>query len=201
MISYIKMLFENANLIISKNKKSGSLWLGNYKSALDPVFLLDNNISVIINVSVDIPYIYEILDKDKHGLSKLESFRIPVYDSLLEHDIIIMEQYLSTVLPYILKKLLSERKNVLIHCAAGAQRSAAVVAGLLFVLVDNGILTDLTGILTLKNKDIEIKNVDDKSQLMKNIIDYIMYKRPRAFSYGFRVNFKKSLERFFNIKF
>jgi hypothetical protein len=56
--------------------------------------------------------------------------------------------------------------------------------------------------LTLKNKDAEIKHntVDDKSQLMKNIIDYIMNKRPRAFSYGFRVNFKKSLERYFNIK-
>ena len=93
MMSYISNILENVNLIIPENKKSGALWLGNYKSALDPVFLKDNNVSVIINCSVDLPYIYDILDKEGHGLNKLESFRIPVYDSLLDHDIYIMEQY------------------------------------------------------------------------------------------------------------
>jgi hypothetical protein len=191
-MSYIQTLLENANCIIPRNKKSGALWLGNYKSSLDPVFLKDNNISVIINCTIDLPYVYEILDPEKHGLSKLETFRIPVYDSLLEHDIIIMEQYLSTALPFILKKLLTEHKNILVNCHAGAQRSAVCVAALLFVLVDNDIMK-------LSNKKITITNINDKSKLMKEIIDYILIKRPRAFSYGFRVNFKKSLERFFNI--
>jgi len=76
MISYINSLFENVNNIIPETKKSGALWLGNYKSALDPVFLKDNNISVIINCSVDLPYIYDILDPANHGLNKLETFTL-----------------------------------------------------------------------------------------------------------------------------
>ena len=189
MMSYINNFFENANEIIPRNPKSGSLWLGNYKSALDPVFLKNNNISVIINCSVDLPYIYDILDQENHGLNKLETFRIPVYDSLLDHDIYIMEQYYHTVLPFILKKLIGERKNVLIHCHAGAQRSASVVAAILFILIDNEIM-DIDG----------LENKSDKSKLMKKIIEYILSKRPRVFSYGFRVNFKKSLESFFAIE-
>ena len=180
--------FDNVNNIIPKSRLSGALWLGNYKSALDPVFLKDNNISVIINCSVDLPYIYDILDPAKHGLTKLETFRIPVYDSLLDQDIYIMEQYLHTVLPFIFKKLLSEHKNILVHCHAGAQRSACVVTAVLFVLVDNEIM-----------QFDEIPNKTDKSKLMKKVIAYVLAKRPRAFSYGFRVNFKKSLETFFNI--
>lgn len=189
-MSYINNLLENVHVIIPKNNKSGALWLGNYKSALDPVFLKDNNISVIINCSVDLPYIYDILDQNNHGLDKLETFRIPVYDSLLDHDIYIMEQYYHTVLPFILKKLLSENKNVLIHCHAGAQRSASVVACILYILVDNNLMP-------IDN----LPNREDKSKLMKKVIDYIIAKRPRAFSYGFRVNFKKSIENFFNIEF
>lgn len=187
-MAYINRLFENVSNIIPGDKECGSLWLGNYKSALDPIFIKDNNISVIINCSVDLPYIYDILDPEVHGLDKLETFRIPVYDSLLDQDIYIMEQYIHTVLPFTLKKLLSERKNILIHCYAGAQRSACIVAAILFVLVDNKIV-----------EFDEIPNKTDNSKLMKKVVAYILAKRPRAFSYGFRVNFKKSLETFFNI--
>lgn len=193
MMSYIQTLLENASCIIPKNKKSGALWLGNYKSALDPVFLKDNDISVIINCTIDLPYIYDVLEPEKHGLSKLETFRIPVYDSLLEHDIVIMEQYLSTALPFTLKKLVNDKKNILIHCYAGKQRSSSLCAATLFLLVDNDIYD-----LKLKNKDI--KNIDDKSKLMKLIFQYMLEKRPCVFTYGYRVNFKKSLERFFNIE-
>jgi len=183
-------ILDNANLIIPETPSYGSLWLGNYKSALDAQFIKNNNISVIVNCSVDLPYIYDIIDVNSHGLSKLETFRIPVYDSLLDHDIYIMEQYYHTVIPFIIKKLLKEHKNVLVHCHAGAQRSASVVAAVLYVLIDNDIMSFK-----------EIDSYSSKNKLMKNIIKYILLKRPRAFSYGFRVNFKKSLETFFNIKF
>ena len=99
-----------------------------------------------------------------------------------------MEQYLHTVLPFILKKLLTEHKNILVHCHAGAQRSAICVTATLFVLVDNDIM----------HFD-EIPHKTDKSKMMRKVIAYVLSKRPRAFSYGFRVNFKKSLETFFNI--
>lgn len=122
--------FENVNNIIPgddnvnnkgpkfNNIVSGQVWLGNMKSALNPQFLKDNNISVIINCSVDIPFIFDITDPHEFGIAELETFRIPVYDSLLEDDIRIMEQYLSKVLPFLLKKLLKEKKNILIHCHA-----------------------------------------------------------------------------------
>lgn len=190
MMAYIEKLFDNANCVLPRNKKSGALWLGNYKSSLDPVFLKDNNITVIINCTIDLPYIYDIYTPKKNvNLGKLETFRIPVYDSLLEHDIVIMEEYFSSALPFALKKLLTERKNILVNCAAGKQRSACCVAAILFVLVDNDILN--FG---------EIINIDNKSKLMKKIFKYMLEKRPCVFTYGFRVNFKKSLERFFNIK-
>lgn len=188
--------FENANNIIPGNDEinkdnitHGQIWLGNMKAALDPKFIKQNDISVIINASVDIPFIFDLLDPSEHGIPKLETYRIPVYDSLLEHDIYIMEQYLHKVLPFLLKKLLKEKKNILIHCAAGRQRSACIVAALLFVLIDNDLMK-------LQNK-FETK---DKGKLMKIIIDYIIKKRPQAFSWGFRVNFKTSLEKFFKIK-
>ena len=117
---------ENANLIIKRTKDNGNLWLGNMKAALNLEFLVDNNISVIINVSPDIPYVHEIMDpemlckqnKNYCGLRQLESMRIPVFDSLLPHDIYLMEQYLPHVLPFIIQKLHKEKKNVLVHCFA-----------------------------------------------------------------------------------
>jgi protein-tyrosine phosphatase len=121
--------FDNVNNIIPgddninggpifNNIVSGQIWLGNMKAALDPKFIKENKISVIINASVDIPFIFDVIDPAEYGISKLETYRIPVYDSLLEHDIYIMEQYLHKVLPFLLKKLLKEKKNILIHCHA-----------------------------------------------------------------------------------
>lgn len=77
---------------------------------------------------------------------------------------------------------------------SGRQRSGCVVAALLFVLIDNKLMK-------LENEQIgSSEEITDKNQLMKRIIKYIIKRRPQAFSYGLRVNFKPSLERFFNIK-
>ena len=191
-MNFIKDVFtgENANLIIKKSDINGNLWLGNAKAALNINFLVDNNINVIINVSPDIPYVFDIMDpemlckqnKNYCGLHHLETMRIPVFDSLLPHDIYLMEQYLPQVLPYIIQKLYKEKKNVLVHCFAGAQRSAAIVAAVLY---------------TLQEKE---NFPEAKSKCMKKIIKYITKLRPRVFSWGLRVNFKESLENYFNIK-
>lgn len=58
----------------------------------------------------------------------------------------------------------------------GAQRSAAIVAALLYKLEPN------------------------KSKNMNKIIKYIIKQRPRVFSWGLRINFQESLEKYFNIK-
>ena len=184
-------LSESANNILPVSGDHGSLWLGDYTSALDPMFLKDNNISVIINCSPDLPYIYDIIDKKKHGFSKLETFRIPVYDSLLDHDIYIMEEYYHKVIPFLLQKILIEHSNVLIHCYAGKQRSASLIAAILYVLVDTNAITI---------DEIPIKEKIPKNKLMKKVIQYIQIKRPCVFTYGLRINFKRSLESFFDLK-
>lgn len=180
-------MFDSANKIIDKTDRNGNLWLGDYHSTLDINFIVKNDISVIINCTPDIPYIYEILDsKDLIKIKNLETFRIPVLDSLLEHDILLMEQYYHTVIPFILRKLISEHKNILINCYAGKQRSASVVAAVLYVILDNNI--------------VHIPGLNPPAD-MNNIIKYISKKRPVVFSFGLRVNFKKSLENFLKIKF
>lgn len=173
----------DADLILPiKENVHGSLWLGNYKSTLDLEFLVKNNITVIINCTPDIPFIFEVMDpeqlcqKNKQfcGLRQLETFRIPVFDSLLEYDIKLMEHYLPIVIPFIIKRLF-KKHNIIINCFAGKQRSAAVMAAVLFVL-------------------------NEKNIPMMDIIHYIRKHRPQAFTYGFRINFQNALENFFNIK-
>ena len=177
---------ENSNLIIPRTEHNGALWLGNYKAILDLDFLVSNNISVIINCTPDIPYIYEVLESSKMAnLSQLETFRIPVFDSLLDKDIFLMEQYYHIVLPFILKKLLKEKKNIIINCHAGRQRSASVIALILYILIDNNLIS----------YDKLPSKSNNKPKLMRSIIQYIQKERPQAFSFGMRVNFKKSLER------
>jgi hypothetical protein len=188
--------FNNANEIISGNLISGKLFLGDYHSALDPTFLAKNNITVIANISVDIPFIDDILEPyelQKYGINKLEKFRISVFDSLLEHDINLMTNYLPHILPFLIKKLINEKKNVLIHCHAGRQRSLAVVLSLLYTLIQNDIMV-FSGIY-LPEK------TNNNTKLMKNIIKFVQKKRPCVASYGLRINFRKSLCDFFNIKF
>jgi predicted protein tyrosine phosphatase len=191
MIKYVTSFLTNATNIIPKNNKCGQLFLGDYISALDPEFLSKNNISVVINCSPDIPFIDDttsIKTLKKYNLAHLEKFRIPVFDSLLDHDIYLMESYFPKVLPFIMQKLIIEKRNVLIQCHKGAQRSACVVAALLFVLIDNDLdITDLP------------ENIQDKSKLMKNVVKYIYIKRPRVFRYGTKINFKKALENYFKV--
>ena len=65
---------------------------------------------------------------------------------------------------------------------SGAQRSAAIVAALLY---------------TLNEKE---PNQEAKTECMKKIIKYITKLRPRVFSWGLRVNFRESLDNYFKNK-
>jgi hypothetical protein len=188
------MFYNNADLVLDNTINCGSLWLGNYKAALDADFLLENNITVIVNATPDIPFIHEILDtEDLAKFTKLDTYRVPVYDSLLNHDIYLMEQYYHALIPVLLRKLLVDKQNILIHCHQGVQRSASIVAALLYIIKHDKLINTM-------DTD-EIQYDVNNGHLMRNVIDYIVKKRSKAFTFGYRINFKKSLERFFNIKF
>lgn len=110
---------QNANLVRPR------LWLGNYAAARDERFLQANNINVVFNCTKDLEFL------------PLESvqrrYRIPVDDNLRDEEIINMEKWA----PESIMLLLQEYKagnTILVHCAAGMQRSAAAVAMLLIVL-------------------------------------------------------------------
>jgi len=108
---------QNANEIIPR------VWLGNRFAARDGEWLKANNIEVVFNCSKDIEF---------HASVK-KRYRVPVDDNLQPAEINNMTQW-STEIAY---KVLREYKagnNILIHCAAGMQRSAAVLTIFLITL-------------------------------------------------------------------
>ena len=189
------------NTKTSVDKILPNLWLGNYKAAHDINFLIDNKIDMIVNCTSNIPLIHDIIDqklkKEKYNninsldlcsIYNIETFRIPVNDSLLQRDFIIMEHYFKIIVPLLLRKYTIENKKILINCHAGRQRSTIVVAALIKVLLDH--------------KYVELNEIPQTNcQLtqFKNICNYIRSKRPQVFTYGLRINFESSYKNYFNI--
>lgn len=174
------MCDKDATLILKDN--NASIWIGNKNAALDLNFLKKENISVIVNCTSHLPFIYELSDIP---INLLETIRIPINDTSNEIDNCIMESKLKIMLPFIYKKFKVEHKNILIHCHAGISRSASVTAAVLFYIFKN-------------DKNLK-QNVSDK-ELLWNIINYIKKKRSCVFYYGTKFNFQKALYNTFNIK-
>lgn len=181
------VLFVNANEILP------GLWLGNAKSAHDTSFLTENNINVVVNCTQDIPFLTDVqsidITKDSYDdivesthikIPHLKNIRIPVNDSLLEKDILLMQHYLTVLLPQILDYYNSGKK-ILIHCYAGKQRSAIVVAALLYTI-----------------RSINMVELS-KKELADDVFKFIVSRRPQAFTFGIRINFLKTFNRMFEI--
>ena len=105
----------------SVNNILSYLWLGNYKAASNEDFISSNKIKLVINCSKDLPiptfyYKYDI------------SFvRLPINDiDVLDSNTIINDNI--TNLINTIDYYRSNNMNVLVHCYAGIQRSATVVA-------------------------------------------------------------------------
>ena len=129
------------------------LWLGNKISALDEDFLRNENITTVFNCTKEFPFSPMIGRK----------YRVPVDDNLQPAEIHNMERWA----PEIVYKVVSEYKQgntILIHCHAGMQRSAAVMAMTLIALTN--------------------KKPDE-------VMDHIRSIRPIAFQPS--ANFKKSI--------
>ena len=92
------------------------LWLGNIYASKDLAFLKEKRIRAVFNCTKDIPF----------SDIKLQNYRLPVDDNLQEEEIRNMELWsIETI--YKLQKEYT-KGPVLVHCHAGMQRSAAVVA-------------------------------------------------------------------------
>lgn len=101
-----------ANMIIPR------IWVGNYNAAKDPVFLQSNNITVVVNATKDLPFLNTVTTT---------KYRVPVDDNLEEEEIRNMELWAPEAVYNILKEY-TQGRTILIHCAAGMQRSAALAA-------------------------------------------------------------------------
>ena len=93
------------------------LWLGNYKASQDTDFLKKNNIRTVFNCTKDISF---------HPYS-IRRFRVPVDDNLQQQEIRNMELWSFEIVANLAKEYNAGHK-ILVHCAAGMQRSAAVTA-------------------------------------------------------------------------
>lgn len=107
---------ENAHEILPR------LWLGNIKAATDEDFIRKHHITTVFNCTKNLPFSPSIPIK----------YRIPVDDNLKEEEIRNMELWSAEIAYKILAEYL-DGKTVLVHCAAGKQRSAASVAFMLIV--------------------------------------------------------------------
>lgn len=139
------------------------IWVGSAQAATDLEFLNRANISAVLNMTKDV-------DNRFSGYSgrEIEYMRIPVNDSNQKIDIDKMSQFLPHSASFIYKNRDIEGKNVLVHCAAGVQRSATAVVHYLH-LYHNVPLTEA--------------------------IEKVIRQRPKAFFHGAQINFRDSLQR------
>ena len=110
-----KAQINDADIIIN------NLWLGNYHSSVNKDFLIKNNIKLVINCSRNLDFL---------DIPETYKFRIDVHDDLSERTNMIIYKNLNYVINLI-NKYLSKNQGVLVHCRAGMQRSATVIAGYL----------------------------------------------------------------------
>lgn len=105
------------------------LWLGNAQASRDEVFLRAHGIQTVFNCTKDLPFHPSIQNR----------YRVPVDDNLQPEEIRNMELWSYEIL-YKLMNEYKKGKPILVHCAAGMQRSAAVVA--MFLMTSKGMNWD-----------------------------------------------------------
>lgn len=108
---------DNAHEIIPR------LWLGNFAASQDEVFLQQNGIDTVFNCTKDLSFHPSIRRR----------YRIPVDDNLQQAEIRNLELW-SYEAVYKLQQEYKEGHGILVHCAAGMQRSPAVIAMFLIAM-------------------------------------------------------------------
>ena len=93
------------------------IWLGNKRASENEKWLKDKNITVVFNATKDIPF----------STSIKKQYRIPVDDNLQPEEIRNMTLWSHEAVYKVIYEH-NRDQNILIHCAAGMQRSATIIA-------------------------------------------------------------------------
>ena len=101
------------------------LWLGNRVAALNDRWLKEQNITVVFNCTKDIPF----------SPSIKKQYRLPVDDNLKPEEIRNMTLWSHEAVYKVLAEY-NKNQKILVHCAAGMQRSATVVG--MFLIATKG---------------------------------------------------------------
>jgi rhodanese-related sulfurtransferase len=116
------------------------IWLGNRNAALNQDgWLAKHDIESVFNATKDIPFADD---------TQTIKYRIPVDDNLEDGEIANMAKWSPEIIYNVLHEYQAGR-TILVHCAAGMQRSAAIVAMTLIALY--GMTTD-EAITFIKNR-------------------------------------------------
>tara|TARA_X000000950_G_scaffold109747_1_gene138337 strand:+ start:288 stop:857 length:570 start_codon:yes stop_codon:yes gene_type:complete len=105
-------------LIENQHEIEKNLWLGDFRASLDKKFILKNNIKLIVNLSKNLKFV---------DLDHIEKYRVPINDNRSHESNIGMIQHFPILYDKI-NSYLNDNKGVLVHCRAGIQRSATLVA-------------------------------------------------------------------------
>uniref|UniRef100_A0A6C0BN61 Tyrosine specific protein phosphatases domain-containing protein n=1 Tax=viral metagenome TaxID=1070528 RepID=A0A6C0BN61_9ZZZZ len=118
-------MFHDVDLLIPR------VWLGNFNSSQNLSFLKRNQINVIVNCTKDLPFL-TYTSPNPSGGNDVYRYRVPVDDNLQPTEMVAMSKYLNKIIP-ILEKHYQAGHKIMIHCAAGIQRSAIVALSFLCV--------------------------------------------------------------------
>lgn len=92
------------------------IWLGNKRASENERWMKEKNITVVFNATKDIPF----------STSIKKQYRIPIDDNLQPEEIRNMTLWSHEAVYKIMMEH-NKSQNILVHCAAGMQRSAALV--------------------------------------------------------------------------
>jgi protein-tyrosine phosphatase len=115
-----------------------NLWLGDINDSKNTLWIELNNIKAILNCTKDLPF----------TIDNIAKYRIKVHDNLEIQEIENLFDYLEPATEIIYKHL-RNNEAVLVHCFAGKQRSASIVAG---YLIKYGKLSVNSAIDCIKSK-------------------------------------------------
>lgn len=168
---------ENATLVSADEVLPG-LWIGNQAASQNKDWLNSHNIRTVFNATKHLPFV-----------GGRVQIRIPVNDpgpfnDLNQEDVATMYRALPCAVDMLHDSL--SKGNVLVHCHAGMQRSAALVTAYLAKYYFHNL--DTTGGSTITPKMA--------NSLYKRSRDFLLKKRSKVFYNGWYVNFEKAIKKY-----